>query len=82
METGGGDSSEMGLVMKGKKKIDDCYQCQPHPGLQGYREQGQPEQGQPESTYSSRTGIMSLLTAQEFPHANTSITSICLSIYV
>ena len=36
METIGGDSSKMGLVMKKKgKQIDDRYQCQPHPGLQG-----------------------------------------------
>ena len=47
VQMGGGDSSEMGLVMKGKqkltngigasltKKIDERYWCQPHPGLQG-----------------------------------------------
>ena len=33
---GGDNSSEMGLVMKKKKtKVNDRYQCQPHPGLQG-----------------------------------------------
>ena len=35
VEKVGGDSSETGLVMKKGKKIDDRYQRQPHPGLQG-----------------------------------------------
>ena len=35
IEMGVGDGIEMGSVMK-KKKIDNWYQCQPHPaGLQG-----------------------------------------------
>ena len=33
VETVGGASSEMGLVMKKGTKIDDRYQCQPHLGL-------------------------------------------------
>ena len=36
IETGVGDGSEMGSVMKKKKKIYNWYRCQPHPaGLQG-----------------------------------------------
>ena len=32
---GGSGDSEAGLVMKKmRKKIDDRYRCQPHPGLQ------------------------------------------------
>ena len=34
METIGGDGSKTGLVMKGEK-INDRYQCQHHPRLQG-----------------------------------------------
>ena len=29
----GGDGGETGLLTKKGKKIDDRYQCQPHPGL-------------------------------------------------
>ena len=30
-------SSNMGSVSKKKRKVDDRYPCQPHPGLQGQR---------------------------------------------
>ena len=32
-DRGSGENSETGLVME-KKKVEDQYQCQPHPGFQ------------------------------------------------
>ena len=37
---GGGNGSETESVME-EEKIEDQYQCQPHPGLQGYRAEQQ-----------------------------------------
>ena len=36
----GGDGSETGSVMEGEeKKVKDQYRCQPHPELEGQREE-------------------------------------------
>ena len=35
LETVCGDGSEIRLLTKKGKKIDDQYRCQPHPGLEG-----------------------------------------------